>query len=102
MNDSSTRPPIRWWPAIAILGLSAVATGVARLWSPVDFQIRNVAAIFVLIALALLMLTSWWLLFSRAPWRLRLTIFRSLPRALRIARRGFSRPGREWRFRPNL
>ena len=31
MNDSSTRPPIRWWPAIAILGLSAVATSVAQL-----------------------------------------------------------------------
>jgi hypothetical protein len=74
MNDSSTRPPIRWWPAIVILGLSAVAIGVARLWSSVDFQIRNVA-IFVLIALALLMLTIWWLLFSRAPWRMRLTVF---------------------------
>ena len=50
MNDSSTSPPIRWWPAIVILGLSAVAISVARLWSSVDFQIRNVA-IFVVIAL---------------------------------------------------
>ena len=57
-----------------ILGVSAVAIGVARLWSSVDFQIRYVA-IFVVIAIALLMLTIWWLLFSRAPWRMRLTVF---------------------------
>jgi hypothetical protein len=31
MNDSSTRPAIHWWPAIAILGLSAVAPSVAQL-----------------------------------------------------------------------
>ena len=74
MNNSSTRPLIRWWPAIVILGLSAVAIGVARLWSSVDFQIRNVA-IFVVIVVALLMLKIWWLLFSRAPWRMRLTVF---------------------------
>ena len=39
-----------------------------------DFQIRNVA-IFVVIVVALLILTIWWLLFSRAPWRMRLTVF---------------------------
>ena len=53
--------------------LAAVA-GIARLWSSLDFQIRNVV-VLVVIAVALPMLTIWWLLFSRAPWRMRLTVF---------------------------
>jgi outer membrane protein assembly factor BamB len=70
MNDA----PIRWWPAVVILGLSAMAIGGARLWPSVDFQIRNVVGLIV-IAIALSMLTIWWLLLSRAPWRMRLTVF---------------------------
>ena len=74
MNDSSSTPPIRWWPAIVILGVGAAVAGIARLWSSLDFQIRNVV-VLVVIAVALPMLTIWWLLFSRAPWRMRLTVF---------------------------
>jgi outer membrane protein assembly factor BamB len=57
-----------------ILGVGAAVAGIARLWSSLDFQIRNVV-VLVVIAVALPMLTIWWLLFSRAPWRMRLTVF---------------------------
>lgn len=74
MNSSPPARPIRWWPALSIVIVAAVAMAAVRGWSSAAFQTRNLL-IFALGVIACVSLTIWWLAFSRAPWRLRLPVF---------------------------
>lgn len=74
MNDSITRTRIRWWPAITLLVLCGIAVAITFEWPFFHLQRRNI--FFVGIGLStLLFLLLWWILASRTPWRLRLTVF---------------------------
>lgn len=72
-DPASRRPPLRLWPAWFVLGLAAGMIGVVRLRDTLTFQERNMATMGVALgAVALLLL--WWVLFSRAPRRLRVGV----------------------------
>jgi outer membrane protein assembly factor BamB len=67
---STVRPPLRWWPAAWIVGIVTAVIVVMRLRDSVPFQQRNLQTLgAVLIGFGLLLL--WWILLSRAPWKLR-------------------------------
>lgn len=72
MNSLPSRPPIRWWPAILILIVTMVAVVIAHQWPTSAFQMRNIV-IFGLGCIGFLLMLTWWLAFSRATWRTRLT-----------------------------
>jgi outer membrane protein assembly factor BamB len=79
MSDASPAPQptparrIRWWPALLILVVAAGAIIWVREQAEWAFQQRNLTTLPILLATALLLLI-WWTFFSRARWRLRLTI----------------------------
>ncbi len=64
---------IRWWPVPLILLVTAIAIVIAHQQSTSAFQMRNIV-IFGLGCVGALLLTLWWLFFSRASWRLRLGV----------------------------
>lgn len=64
------RPPLRWWPAVVILGLTIAVITLIRLQEDEPFQTRNLASLVVALVTGA-MLWLWWLLGSRAPWRWR-------------------------------
>jgi outer membrane protein assembly factor BamB len=69
----SSRPGLRWWPAVLILVL---ATGILiglRADASASFQQRNLRTLTVLLSTGLL-LFLWWLALSRSRWRLRLMV----------------------------
>lgn len=69
-NTPAARPGIRWWPAWMILILGGVALAVIRLAGDAPYQTRNLrSTVAVLVMLALIVL--WWMLLSRARWRIR-------------------------------
>lgn len=69
---NSERKPIRWWPALAILALAAA--GICFVWLGPERpqQARNVHTAMIALGAAALLFV-WWILFSRAGWRGRLS-----------------------------
>lgn len=61
---------IRWWPAVAVLGLGLAAMGVVWLDPSRSHQQRNLTALATVVFMAPLLLV-WWGLLSRAPGRAR-------------------------------
>ncbi len=68
------RPPVRWWPAAAVLGLTAVALAAIWLRDAAHTQDKVVSS-FPVAFFAVLALLLWAVLFSRLPGRARLAIF---------------------------
>jgi len=74
MNNSPSRPHIRWLPAVVILCLGVLALLIVGLVPTAELQVRNI--ILVVIGLStLFLLILWWMFASRSSWRLRLGIF---------------------------
>lgn len=67
------RRPIRWWPAVVILVISAVIILTLRWREDSTFQEKNLRTAGV-VAGTLGALLLWWLLLSRARWKLRLGV----------------------------
>jgi outer membrane protein assembly factor BamB len=64
--------PIRWWPGIAITILGAVVFATIRMLDVWPYeQARSLASLAAVVGTTVLLLL-WWLIFSRAPWRVRL------------------------------
>jgi outer membrane protein assembly factor BamB len=80
-DDSATarseRAGIRWWPAAWMVGGGLLAHLAVRLWPLSQIQVRNLI-LFSLGGITLLLLAIWWLIASRAPWRLRLAVVAGL------------------------
>ena len=72
-NAPVPRRPLRWWPAVTILVLAAVAITVVRLRDAATFQERNLTTGGIVIGVAVMLLV-WWSFFSRAAGRLRLGV----------------------------
>ncbi len=78
-NRGSDRPsgpvhrPIRWWPAVGLVGLAVAAVIVVRSAVTVSRQQRNIAVAEVIVSTGLLLL-AWCLFFSRLPWRQRWSV----------------------------
>jgi outer membrane protein assembly factor BamB len=64
---------IRWWPAIALLGVWAVAFLTNRAWPHISRQ-HQVYAAGAITLVAVVALLLWWLLFSRSRWWIRLMV----------------------------
>lgn len=72
-GPSMEPPPIRWWPAVLIVVLVVGAVVWIRLQDQLPFQQRNLRSFgAALVGFGLLLL--WWAAFSRARWRLRLSV----------------------------
>lgn len=71
----SPPPPrrIRWWPGLALFLVALAGIAWVRLQSDWPFQKRNLTTAEIGIV-ATILLVVWWTFFSRAPWRLRLSI----------------------------
>ncbi len=65
------RPPLRWWPAVAITVVAMAAIGVVQSIGEFPFQRRNLICLGISGGAAGL-LVLWWLFLSRARWTLRL------------------------------
>jgi len=74
LHEPVTLRPIRWWPAIGILVLAIGFIAVSQAQDELPFQLRNMRSMGACIV-AYLLLLGWWLLFSRAQWKLRLGAF---------------------------
>ncbi len=74
-SENSARAPrgVRWWPAVAILLITVVATVVVRARADASFQERNMNTGAIAMGATVLLLV-WWTFFSRAPSRLRLRV----------------------------
>ena len=70
--DDASRPSLRLWPAYAVLAIAAAALVWIWLPSEVPFRQQQVLQTALAIVLSAIALLLWWLLFSRAPGRLRL------------------------------
>lgn len=70
-GSSNWRSTLRWWPAAAIGGLSAVAFTVIRMREGSTFQEKNMQSI-ALLGGTFILLLLWWCFFSRIPWRQRI------------------------------
>jgi outer membrane protein assembly factor BamB len=72
-----TPPPqrndIRWWPAALILLVTLTVVLVLRSRDSVPFQQRNLQTLGVCMG-GILLLLIWWVAFSRAAWKKRLTV----------------------------
>ena len=74
IDQTPRRRDVRWWPAIALLVIGAVALVINRVSPHVSRQHQVYAAgVIILAVLAALLL--WWLLFSRCRWWIRLLGF---------------------------
>lgn len=72
-RSPNARPGIRWWPAVLVLVLTAGALVWIRTQDQLPFQKRNLQSLgAILITTGLLLV--WWTIFSRARWRLRVTV----------------------------
>lgn len=71
------RSNIRWWPAVVVLALYAIALCWFWLFSDTIRQDRFLNSVFTGL-LAVLLLVTWLLFFSRAAWKTRLSIFATL------------------------
>lgn len=77
MNALSSEPEgskprrLRWWPAWCVLGVTSVVLAYVRWAGDQPFQARNLQTAKV-VAGGIGALALWWLLFSRATWRVRL------------------------------
>ena len=69
----ASSPKIRWWPAILVLVVSALAVIWVRAQTDWAFQKRNLTVAPIILATVALLLV-WWMCFSRARMRLRLCI----------------------------
>jgi len=69
----ASRTGLRWWPAVVIVALVTSAILWVRDQPDRSFQERNLATLAVLVA-GVALLTCLWLVFSRAPWKLRLSV----------------------------
>ena len=73
----NARPSIRWWPAILVVTLAALAIALIRGFKDIPHQERNIRTTFVGI-ITLLLLLIWWVFFSRAYWTVRWSVLGSL------------------------
>ncbi len=62
---------LRWWPAVLVLVLAALVIAWTRGQTDWPFQRRNLQTVGVILVTGVLLLL-WWVVLSRAPWRLRL------------------------------
>lgn len=81
MSSPAPRPPLRLWPAGLIAIIATVAITVVRLRESLTFQQRNMTTGGLLLG-TLVLLLLWWVLFSRAPARLRVAVTASVLGAL--------------------
>ena len=82
-QETPKRKPVRWWAAVLIVVLAAVAVIGIRLWPGISFQQRNIAVAQVVIVSVLLELV--WLLFpSRLRWSVRLAVFGGVVGAIAV------------------
>lgn len=72
--ETPKRKPIRWWPALVLLGLATAVTTGIRLWPKTSFQQKNIATAQVVIV-SLFLGLLWVLFLSRLKWRIRLLMF---------------------------
>jgi outer membrane protein assembly factor BamB len=70
-GQNSTGRGIRWWPCWSILGIGIAVVAGLQLLGDAPFQTRNLRSLTAVLVVAVL-LVLWWLLLSRAPWKLRL------------------------------
>ncbi|MCP3979152.1 MAG: PQQ-binding-like beta-propeller repeat protein [bacterium] len=72
--NPTTREPIRWWPAAVIVTLMALL--LAWIWLAGDGSNRQdqVMPTLPVLFFGALLLLAWLVLFSRAPWRVRLSV----------------------------
>src|ERR1043166_4886308 len=68
----AARKPIRWWPGIAMATLGVVGLAAIRLLDVWPYEQKRSLATLATITVTSVLLLLWWLLFSRAPWRVRL------------------------------
>jgi len=74
MNQSTSRPHIRWSPAVVILSLGSLALLIVRFMPTAQLQVRNIVLLVLGLSM-LFLLVLWWLFASRTPWRMRLGVF---------------------------
>ena len=73
-DSTAPRPPVRWWPALLLIGLTATAVVYIRFFDDAaDGQLKFLKT-GMAVVLAGLLLLLWVLTFSRLPWKVRLAI----------------------------
>lgn len=102
MSTEIPSPPIRWRPALWILAAGVIAFLIIQAKSEWAYEQQRIYALIGAVAGTFLALVVWWLFFSRAGWRLRLTVLviAALPAVL-FKHRGMSgdfMPSFEFRF----
>ncbi len=70
-TEETTAKKMRWWPAVAVLGVGAALQTAATIFFGENQSYRDWACVFVIGPLTVLLLLLWWVFWSRLPWRTR-------------------------------